>query len=161
MPLLLLLLFVVVPVVEIYLIVQVGQAIGVLPTIMLLVADAMLGTWLFRREGRKAWIALRDAIAAHRVPAKEVADGALVVLGGAFLLTPGFLTDVIGLLCVLPPTRAVLRRMLTGVVARRLLGPGPMVVRRVRRYGGNPPYEGGVVEGEVLDGDGPSEPRSG
>jgi UPF0716 protein FxsA len=120
-PLLLLLLFVVVPVVEIWVIVQVGQAIGIVPTLLLLLADAVVGTWLFRREGRKAWAALREAIAAGRVPAKEVADGALVVVGGAFLLSPGFVTDAVGLLCVLPPTRAFLRRALTGLVRARLL----------------------------------------
>jgi UPF0716 protein FxsA len=122
MPLLLLVLFVVVPIVEIWVIVQVGQAIGVVPTLVLLLADAVLGTWLFRREGRRAWAALREAIAARRVPAKEVADGALVVLGGAFLLSPGFVTDAIGVLCLLPPTRAVLRRALTGFVRIRLIG---------------------------------------
>ena len=142
MPLLLLVLFVVVPVVEIWVIVQVGQLIGVLPTIGLLLADAVLGTWLFRREGRKAWLALQDAIRAHRVPAKEVADGALVVVGGAFLLSPGFVTDAIGVLCVLPPTRAALRRVLTGVVSRRLLGPATVVSPRRR-----------VVDGEVVDPD--------
>jgi UPF0716 protein FxsA len=120
-PLLLLLLFVVVPIVEIWVIVQVGQAIGIVPTLLLLIADAVVGTWLFRREGRRAWAALREAIAAGRVPAKEVADGALVVVGGAFLLSPGFVTDVVGLLCVLPPTRAFLRRALTGIVRVRLL----------------------------------------
>ena len=142
MPLLLLVLFVVVPVVEIWVIVQVGQLIGVPATIALLLADAVLGTWLFRREGRKAWQALQDAIRAHRVPAKEVADGALVVVGGAFLLSPGFVTDVIGVLCVLPPTRAALRRVLTGVVSRRLLGPATGV-RPSRK----------VVDGEVVDPD--------
>jgi UPF0716 protein FxsA len=122
MPLLLLVAFVVVPVLEIWVIVQVGQAIGVVPTLVLLLADAVLGTWLFRREGRKAWAALREAIAEHRVPAKEVADGALVVVGGAFLLSPGFVTDGVGVLCLLPPTRALLRRALTRVVAVRLIG---------------------------------------
>ncbi|MGB8652327.1 MAG: FxsA family protein [Mycobacteriales bacterium] len=146
MALLLLIVFIVVPIVEIYVIVQVGQVIGVLPTVALLLADAVLGTWLFRREGRKAWLALRDALAAHRVPAKEVADGALVVLGGAFLITPGFVTDILGVLCVLPPTRAVLRRLLTGAVARRLLGPTAPAARRARRFG-----SGRVVEGEVVD----------
>ena len=121
MPLLLLFLFVVVPIVEIWVIVQVGQAIGIVPTLLLLLADAVLGTWLFRREGRKAWEALREALNARRVPAKEVADGALVVVGGAFLLSPGFVTDAVGVLCLLPPTRAVLRRALTGFVGRRLL----------------------------------------
>jgi UPF0716 protein FxsA len=121
MSLLLLLLFVVVPVLEIWVIVLVGHAIGIVPTLVLLLADAVLGTWLFRREGRKAWEALRQAIAEHRVPAKEVADGALVVVGGAFLLAPGFVTDVVGLLCVLPPTRAVIRHAITGVLRRRLV----------------------------------------
>jgi UPF0716 protein FxsA len=148
-PLLLLVLFVVVPAVEIYVLIQVGQLIGVLPTIVLLLADAVLGTWLFRREGRKAWRALNEAIGAHRVPAKEVADGALVVLGGAFLLTPGFVTDVVGVLCLLPPTRALLRRGLTKVVAVRMLrpgapGPGPGAPRERRT---------GVIDGEVVDDD--------
>jgi UPF0716 protein FxsA len=141
MPLLLLVLFIVVPAIEIYVLIQVAQVIGVLPTIVLLLADAALGTWLFRREGRTAWTALSTALAERRIPAKEVADGALVVLGGAFLLTPGFVTDVIGVLCLLPPTRAVLRRLMTGLFARRLFGD-PMP--RARR----PP----VVDGRVVDG---------
>ena len=142
MPLVLLLLFVAVPAAEIYVLVQVGQAIGALPTVLLLVADALVGAWLSRREGRRAWRALQEAIAAHRVPAKEVADGALVVLGGAFLLTPGFLTDVIGVLCLFPPTRALLRRALSRVVARRLLSRGPRTV-----------VDGSVVDGSVVDGE--------
>ncbi|MCW2501274.1 MAG: FxsA family protein [Frankiales bacterium] len=150
MPLLLLLLFIVVPAIEIYVLIQVGQVIGVLPTIALLLVDAVLGTWLFKREGRKAWRALNEAVAAHRVPAKEVADGALVVLGGAFLLTPGFVTDVVGVLCLLPPTRALLRRALTKVVAVRMLGPaglvpGPRMRGRSRRTR--------VIEGEIVDDD--------
>ena len=151
MPLLLLLLFVVVPIVEIYVIVQVGEAIGVLPTIGLLIADAFLGTWLFRREGRRAWEALRQAIGEHRVPTKEVADGALIVVGGALMLAPGFVTDGVGLLCVLPPTRAVLRRLLSVWVGHRLLGvavpPGSSPTGRPR------PSEviDGVIDGEIVD----------
>ena len=121
MPLLLLVIFIVVPAIEIYVLIQVGQLIGVVPTILLLVADAMAGTWLFKREGRKAWAALRQALDERRMPAKEVADGALVVLGGAFLITPGFVTDVIGVLCLLPPTRVLLRRAITGAVGTRVL----------------------------------------
>lgn len=120
MPLLLLLLFVVVPVVEIWVIIQVGQVIGILPTVALLIADALLGTWLFKREGRKAWTAFRDALEQGKVPAREVADGGLVIVGGAFLLSPGFVTDLVGVLCLLPPTRAVLRGWLTSLVRRRL-----------------------------------------
>ncbi len=145
MPLLLLVLFIVVPAIEIYILIQVGQVIGVLPTIVLLLVDAALGTWLFRREGRKAWTALSTALAERRLPAKEVADGALVVLGGAFLLTPGFVTDVIGVLCLLPPTRAVLRRLMTGLFARRMLGA------RLPRGNRPPVVEGEIVEGRVVE----------
>ena len=134
MPLLLLVVFIVVPLAELWVLIQVGQAIGVLPTILLLLADAVLGTWLFRSQGRKTWQAFRQALVERRLPAAEVADGALVVLGGALLLTPGFVTDVFGVLCLLPPSRAVLRRALTGVAARRLLGGA--ATTRVRRSSG-------------------------
>jgi UPF0716 protein FxsA len=114
---LLLLAFIVVPLAELYVIIQVGQWIGVLPTIALLLADSVLGSMLMRSQGRAAWRRFTAATAAGRPPAAEVLDGALVLLGGAFLLTPGFLSDVLGLALLLPPTRALLRR----VVARRLL----------------------------------------
>lgn len=129
MPLLLLAVFLGVPAVEMYVLVQVAHSIGALPTVALLVLDGVAGAALARSQGRKAWSALTQALAEHRVPAKEVADGALVVLGGALLLTPGFVTDVLGGLCLLPPTRAVLRRMVTGAVASRLL-QGVSVGRR-------------------------------
>ncbi len=148
MPLLLLLAFVVVPIVEIYVIVQVGEAIGVLPTIALLIADAVLGTWIFRREGRKAWEALRQAIGEHRIPTREVTDGALIVVGGALMLAPGFVTDGVGLLCVLPPTRAVLRRLLSAWVGRRLLGSA-LPQRPAGRTRPGAPDD--VIEGEIVD----------
>ncbi len=165
MPLLLVLTFIVVPIVELYVIIQVGQAIGLLPTLALLIADAVIGAALVRREGRKTWAAFRVATQAGRVPGKEVADGALVIFGGALLMTPGFTTDVLGLLCVLPPTRALLRRRLTGFFTRRLGIAGVVGSRLGRSRGrrGSPSPEagrprsgggrGGVVEGEVVDGD--------
>ena len=146
MPLLLLGLFIVVPAIEIYVLIQVGQVIGVGWTIVLLVADAVLGTVLFKREGRKTWRAFNEAIAARRVPAKEVADGVLVVVGGAFLLTPGFVTDAIGVLCLLPPTRAVLRRGLTTFLSTRMLGPAGPLIRR-----GRAGRSSRVVDGTVVD----------
>jgi UPF0716 protein FxsA len=162
-PLLLLVLFIGLPIAEIYVIVQVGQAIGVLPTIALLLVDGILGTWIFRREGRRAWQALQEAIAAHRIPTREVTDGALVVVGGAFLLAPGFITDVVGLLCVLPPSRAVLRRLLGGVVGRRLLGGSlsPLAGGFPGRRSGSDrdprrpqsPADPGVIDGEVINGE--------
>jgi UPF0716 protein FxsA len=108
----LVLLFIAVPIVEIYVIIQVGQAIGALWTIALLVADSILGSMLMRAQGRAAWRRFNAAIAESRVPAREVLDGVLVVFGGALLLTPGFVTDIFGLIFLLPPTRAIVRRLL-------------------------------------------------
>ncbi len=117
------LLFIVVPLVELFVIIQVGGAIGVLPTIGLLLLDSILGSVLMRSQGRAVWRNFQAATAAGKVPAREVLDGALVIFGGALLLTPGFVTDLLGVLLLLPPTRAIVRRMLLGGVAKRMLGP--------------------------------------
>ena len=108
----LVLLFIVVPIVEIYVIIQVGEAIGALWTIALLIADSILGSMLMRSQGRAAWRRFNEAIAGGRIPAREVLDGVLIVFGGALLLTPGFVTDIFGLAFLLPPTRAVIRKLL-------------------------------------------------
>jgi UPF0716 protein FxsA len=113
--LLLILVFIVLPIAEIYVIIKVGEAIGILPTIALLILDAFLGAALLRHQGRAAWRRFNEALAAGRIPAREVFDGAMVILGGAFLLTPGFITDVIGVLLLLPPSRAMLRGTLSKV----------------------------------------------
>jgi UPF0716 protein FxsA len=111
--------FLVVPIVEIYVIVQVGEQIGVLPTVLLLLFESALGAWIVRREGRRAWLALRGAVNAGQLPSRELADAALVLVGGTLLLTPGFVTDVFGFFFVLPFTRPLARRLLAGYVARR------------------------------------------
>jgi len=135
--------FIVVPLVEIYVLIQVGQVIGPWWTILLLILDSLFGTWLIRREGGRAWLALRVALESGRMPARELADGALILVGGTLMLTPGFVTDAFGILLILPFTRPAARRLLTQLVSRRLLagyttrpGPGP----------GGP-----VVRGEVVD----------
>lgn len=144
------LLFVVVPLAEVYLLIQVGQVIGGWWTVALLLAMGLLGGYLVKREGAKAWRALVEALAAHRVPARELADGALVLVGGTLLLTPGFLTDVLGAFCLLPFTRPLARRALTRVVSRRLAGRvgtasfGPQARQR-------PGTDESVVRGEVVD----------
>jgi UPF0716 protein FxsA len=126
MPFLFLLaLFVVVPILEIYVIIQVGQAIGALWTILLLIADSILGTLLMKSQGRAAWRRFQQALSEGRVPAREVLDGVLVIFGGAFLVTPGFCSDVVGALLLLPPTRAVIRRMLARRFTFRMLGDVP------------------------------------
>jgi UPF0716 protein FxsA len=121
----LVLLFIAVPIVEIYVIIQVGQAIGALWTILLLVADSILGSMLMRAQGRAAWRRFNEAVAAARVPGREVIDGVLVIFGGALLLTPGFVTDIFGLAFLLPPTRAVIRRLLVRRFAGRLVVARP------------------------------------
>ena len=112
----LVLLFIAVPIAELAVIIQVGQAIGIWWTIGLLIADSLLGSWLMRHQGRASWRRFNEAVAAGRVPTREVLDGALVIFGGALLLTPGFLTDILGLVLLVPPTRAIMR----AVLARRL-----------------------------------------
>ena len=135
--------FVVVPLIEIYVLIQVGQVIGPWWTILLLVLDSLLGSWLIKREGGRAWQALRTALETGRMPARELADGALILVGGTLMLSPGFVTDALGILLILPFTRPVARRLLTRVVAQRLLP------RNARRPG--PGSGGSVVRGEVVD----------
>ncbi len=106
------LLFIVVPILELYVIIQVGQLIGVWPTLALLLADALLGSMLLKHQGRGAWRRFNEALSAGRFPGKEVADGLLIVIGGTLLLAPGFLTDIFGLLLLIPPTRAIARKLL-------------------------------------------------
>lgn len=117
MPLLALaVLFIVVPLAELYVIFKVGDAIGVIPTIALLAADSLLGSLLLRNQGRTVWRRFNEALAEGKMPHREVLDGVLVIFGGAFLITPGFLTDIAGVLLLLPPTRSLIR----GIVAKRL-----------------------------------------
>ena len=120
MPLVLLfVLFIVVPLAELFVIIQLAGVIGLLPTIALLLIDSIVGTMLMKSQGRAAWRRFNETTGAGRIPAREVADGALIILGGAFLLTPGFITDVIGFVLLIPPTRALLRRTVIGVFAKR------------------------------------------
>lgn len=136
--------FVLMPLLEIYVIVQVGQVIGAAWTILLLVADSLFGAWLLRHEGSRAWRALREALRAGRMPSTEIADGALVLVGGTLMLAPGFVTDALGILLILPATRPLFRRTLATTAAR-------WVVVDVTRPGPGP--EGPVVRGEVVDDD--------
>ena len=109
---LLVILFIVVPIAELYVIIQVGEAIGVWPTLVLLLLDAVLGSLLLRHQGRGAWRRFNEALAQRRFPGKEVADGVLIVIGGTLLLAPGFITDIFGIFLLIPPTRAIARGLL-------------------------------------------------
>jgi UPF0716 protein FxsA len=146
MPLLLVALFILVPIAELAVIIQVGQAIGVWWTIAILIADSVLGSLLMRSQGRAAWRRFNEALRAGRVPAREVADGVLVIFGGALLLTPGFLSDIVGLLFLLPPTRALIRRVFLRQAMKRIT---------VSMVGVQPPSGGARrsddVEGTAVD----------
>jgi UPF0716 protein FxsA len=146
------LLFIAVPILEIYLIIQLGQAVGAWWTIAILLADGVLGSMLVRHEGARAWNGLQEALESGRMPAKELADGALILIGGTLLMTPGFISDIFGLFCVLPFTRPVARRGLSRVIARRLTFVGPPGMGPT--FGPRPgpdPRNGSVVQGEVVD----------
>src|ERR687889_846095 len=107
MPLLALLaVFILVPLAELYVILKVGDAIGAVWTILLLAADSVLGSVLLRTQGRSVWRRFNAALAEGKMPHREVIDGVLVVFGGAFLITPGFITDIVGLVLLIPPARA-------------------------------------------------------
>ncbi len=128
MALLLVAFFIVLPIAEIYVIIKVGEAIGVLPTIALLILDGFLGAAILRHQGRTAWRRFNEAVGAGKIPTREVFDGAMVIVGGAFLLAPGFITDVIGLLLLMPPTRALFR----GIATKLALGRAAFAVRSVK-----------------------------
>src|SRR3954469_270013 len=105
-------LFIIIPIAELYGIYKVGDLIGWAPTLALLVIDSLLGAWLLRSQGRTVWQRFQATMQAGRMPHREVFDGVLVIFGGAFLITPGFLTDILGVLLLIPPTRALFRRFL-------------------------------------------------
>ncbi len=169
-PLALVVAFVVLPLVEIIVIIQVGSVIGAWWTVLLLVVDSLVGAWLVRREGARAWRSLQDALRRGAVPGREIADGALILVGGTLMLTPGFVTDVLGIALVLPFTRPLFRGALTQAVTRRLVvGGGPVgpggFGAGFGRPGGGPSAadprrdpgpagpEGPVIRGEVVDDD--------
>lgn len=143
--LLLVVLLVAVPSFEIWLVVQVGHSIGILATVALLVAEALVGGWLIRREGRRTWESMTEAVRTSRVPSGELANAALVLVGGLLLMLPGFLSDLIGAFFLVPLTRPLARRLLGFFVARRVHRMGT---------GANAGPGGTVIEGETIR-DGP------
>ncbi|WP_411282817.1 FxsA family protein [Lapillicoccus sp.] len=154
----------VLPLLEIVAIIGVGKVIGGWPTFFLLLAESALGAWLVRREGARTWQALTGALTTGRMPSRQLADAALVLVGGTLLLTPGFLSDVVGFFFILPFTRPLARGVLERVVSRRLLGaifPGqPDGHGPQGPFGGSPPGRSpgpaptapadDVIEGEIL-----------
>lgn len=113
------LLFLVVPFVELFVLIQVGQAIGALPTIALLVVVSLVGAWLVKKEGLGVVRRAQEQVRRGQVPATELVDGVLILFAGALMLTPGFFTDVFGIALMVPAIRAALRSTVAKQLTRR------------------------------------------
>lgn len=150
-PLVLLLVFIA----EVATLIAVGRLIGVAWTILLLLGTSVLGVWLVRREGRRTWAALRETARSGEMPSRQVADALLVMVGGVLLIPPGFVTDLVGLIFVLPFTRPVARIGLEAVLVRRMIavgGPGPAPPPgRARVERTQDDTSGEVIEGEIVE----------
>ena len=118
-------LFLLVPFAELYVIYKIGDAIGYWWVFVILAADSLLGAYLLRSQGRAVWRRFNLTLSEGRVPHREVIDGVLVIFGGAFLITPGFLSDILGVLLLLPPTRSVIRRVVVRRLGRRVTVAAP------------------------------------
>jgi UPF0716 protein FxsA len=114
------LLLIVAPIVEIWFIIQTAQVIGGWQTLALMVAMGFLGGWLIKREGRSVMARIDQRLKANQLPTKELADGFLLLVAGLLMLTPGFIGDIVGLLLLFPPTRAVARAALLARLTVRM-----------------------------------------
>ena len=118
------------PVAEVFVAIKVAEAIGVLWTLLLLIAGWPLGAWALRSQGGAAWRRMSVAVSEGRPPGREVLNGALVLIGGTLLMIPGFITDVLGILALLPPTRALLRAVLVRNIRSRFMVSAVRFARR-------------------------------
>lgn len=143
------------PLVEVLALVAVARTIGAWATFGLVLAVSAVGVWLVRRSGRRAWRAMRASVDSGQMPEGELADAMVALLGGVLLVVPGFVTDLPALICLLPPTRGLARRVLAALVTVRVSAPsggGP---------GASPAGPGGqVIEGEVVQDASDDGPRS-
>lgn len=143
---LLFLLFLLVPIAELYVIIQVAGAVGVLNTLGLLILSGVVGAWLAKREGLGLLRRIQSQLEQGVLPAKEVVDGALILFAGALMLAPGFLTDMLAMLLLIPPTRAVVRGVLLRRFRHRIT---------VQAFGPGQSLRGGVIR-DVDSWDGPA-----
>jgi UPF0716 protein FxsA len=147
---LLLLLFLVVPIVELYVIVQVAQGVGVIETIGLLVLVSVLGAWLVKAQGLSVLARIRQQLAQGSVPTNELVDGGLILFAGALMLTPGFVTDALGVALLLPPSRAVVRSVLIRRFRGRVKVVSPGNGPSVFGFGGDV-FDVGARERDIVD----------
>lgn len=157
----LLLAFVVVPIVEIWVLIRVGDVVGGWNTIGLMILVSAAGAWLVRREGFGLLARIQERLVSGQVPTKELVDGLLVGVAGALMLTPGFVTDAVGLLCLFPPTRVAIRTALIARFRSRITVVGGSARRAAGGFGpgfsgpggpaGGPGRSGGPEFGDVID----------
>ncbi|WP_427893050.1 FxsA family protein [Kribbella sp. GL6] len=159
MPWLIALALLAVPVLEIFVIIQVGHAIGGWPTLGLLALETVVGAWLVKRAGRRAWSTLQSALQSGNVPdgkntsGRDLTDSGMGLIGGALLIVPGFITDVVGLFFLLPFTRPLARRLGTRFLSRRAatLAPPNFAPFMPGATQAQRPASGDVIQGEVVD----------
>jgi UPF0716 protein FxsA len=124
----LLLLFTLVPLVELYLLIRIGSVIGVVPTIAIVVVTGALGAALARHQGLGVLRRLQEDLAAGRPPTDALIDGLLILVAGAMLLTPGLITDAAGFLLLVPAGRRMVRRAVSAAFSRRLVVRDPGII---------------------------------
>lgn len=127
------LLFIIVPILELMLLIEVGQVVGLLPTLMLVMFTGIAGAWMARAEGLRVFFQFQKELASGRLPGQALLDGIAVLIGGAFLLTPGVLTDFVGFSLLFPPSRRWIQRRVQAWMERQIedgtlhvvtMGPG-------------------------------------
>ena len=123
------LVFLIVPVIEIYLLIQVGSQIGGVATVALLLLMSLLGAYLMRSQGGRVLARIQEELSQGRLPAAQLLDGALIFIGGVLLTTPGFFTDFIGIFFLVPATRRVIKMWL-GLWLQSRISKGGFVIRR-------------------------------
>lgn len=145
--------FIVIPIVEMVILIEVGGIIGALPTVGLVLLTAVIGAAMLRQQGAATLLRANQRMASGELPAQEMAEGILLAVGGALLLTPGFVTDTVGFACLIPFTR----KWLTSYVVNRMVVTGQMSMGGDWSYSQGPRrdrYGNVIIEGEFeRDGD--------
>ncbi len=151
-----LVLFIVMPILEIALLLRVGAAFGWLPTLFIVITTAILGSAMLRQQGLATLAKARQRMDSGEMPAQQLLEGLMIMIGGVLLLTPGFVTDAFGFLCLIPPSRQwiaarVSARVMTGVAGAATSGGAPGFESKASSP--RSPGAGTSVTGDIIDGD--------
>jgi UPF0716 protein FxsA len=144
----LLLLFILLPAIELVLLIEIGQFIGTLPTLALIIFSGVLGAFLAKRQGIQVLTRMRTELQAGQLPADSIFDGVIVLVAGALLMTPGILTDTLGFLCLVPPTRRMIKRVIWSRIERSIRNN-----QIFRATNSKPPYRAEPEDVIIIDSD--------